>query len=64
MQAIDLTKKLKGYKSGWVALNKSYNVIAHANSFKSISAKIQKNKEKIIVMPASTNYFGFVTCNG
>lgn len=64
MQPINLTKKLKGYQSGWIALNKSFNVIAHADTFETLSNKIKKRKEKMIMMPASDNYFGFITCNG
>lgn len=64
MKAIDLTKKLKGYKSGWVAFDKSYNVVAHASNFASITNKVKNKKNLEIVMPASENYFGFITSNG
>lgn len=64
MQAIDLTDKLKGYHTGWVALDQRYNVVAHADSFKSISEKIKKRKDKFILMPATDNYFGYVGANG
>lgn len=61
MTAIDLTKKLKGYKEGWVALDKKYKVVAAAKSFKDISEKVKNKKNGVVLMPASDNYFGFVT---
>ncbi len=63
MSVIDLTKQLKKYKSGWVALNKKYEVVGAGSSFEKISQKIKNypKKENLILMPASTNYFGYVT---
>lgn len=58
MTPIDLTKTLLPYKAGWVAINKNNTVVAHAESFKSISEKI-KNRKDILLIPASKNYFGF-----
>lgn len=64
MQAIDLTKKLKGYNSGWVALDINHEIVDHADTFESLSKKLKNKKSDIILMPASSNYFGFVSCNG
>lgn len=63
MKAIDLTKVLKPYKSGWVAVDvKHSNVIAHAKSFQLLANKLTRTKKKNFVMiPASDKYFGFVT---
>ncbi len=61
MKPINLTKTLKPYKSGWVAINKRHKVVAHARSFKTITEKV-KDEKNIFVMPASKNYFGLITC--
>lgn len=61
MKAIDLTKALKPYEKGWVAINQKNNeVVAHAITFESISKKVEGKKD-ILLVPASKNYFGFVT---
>lgn len=60
MKPIDLTKALKPYKSGWVAINEKSLVIAHAKTFEDITKKVIGAK-KFFLMPASQNYFGFVT---
>ena len=61
MKPINLTKTLKPYTSGWVAVNKkNKQVIAHSNSFKEISKKIKEAKD-ILLIPASDKYFGFIT---
>ncbi len=63
MSTIDLRNALKLYSTGWVAINKKNNqVVAHANTFGTISKKIKGIKD-ILLVPASKNYFGFVTCN-
>ena len=59
-KAIDLTKPLAKYKSGWVAINSNNEIIEHAKTLKSIVEKV-KGKEKISLLPASQNYFGLVT---
>lgn len=60
MKPIDLTKVLKKYKSGWVALSKkNYKVVAHADSFSKIMGKVKERKD-IVLMPASEDYFGIV----
>ena len=61
MKPLDLSKKLKNYKSGWVALDKDYKVILHANNFEKLVAKVKDSKKISTIMPASGNYFGFIT---
>lgn len=63
MKAVNLTKALKPYKSGWVAILNN-KVIAHAKSFDLVIAKVsklEKSTKDILLVPASKNYFGFVT---
>jgi len=61
MKLLDLTKTLKTYKSGWVAIDEiKGKVIAHAKDFESISKEV-KYKKNVFIMPASDNYFGFIT---
>lgn len=61
MKGIDLRKTLKPYTEGWVAVNKrNKKVVAHATTFALITQKI-KNTKDIILIPASKDYFGFVT---
>lgn len=63
MKAVNLTKQLKPYKSGWVAIFNN-KVIAHAKSFELISEKVKHLKmpaKDTLLIPASKNYFGFVT---
>jgi len=63
MSPIDLSKSLKKYKKGWVAIDKkTLKVVAQAVSFSEISEKI-KDIKNIILIPASKNYYGFVTSN-
>ncbi|MBI4092263.1 MAG: hypothetical protein HY427_03605 [Candidatus Levybacteria bacterium] len=57
----DLTKSLSGYKTGWVAVNTKGKVVSHAKTFKEISEEVKKTKEDISLLPASDNYFGFIT---
>lgn len=61
MKLLDLTEALKKYKTGWVAIDENKKkVVAHAKDFESISRKVKYNKN-VFIMPASNNYFGFVT---
>lgn len=60
---IDLTNSLKTYSAGWVAINKKTNkVVAHAQTFEALSKKVKGIKD-VLFVPASKNYFGFVTSN-
>lgn len=63
MKGLDLTKQLKPYKSGWVAIDNN-KVITHAKNFELIIEEIKKLKKSskdILLVPASKNYFGFIT---
>ncbi|OGY26210.1 MAG: hypothetical protein A2Z24_01440 [Candidatus Woykebacteria bacterium RBG_16_44_10] len=61
MKDLDLTKTLKKYKSGWVAIDEQKRkVIAQAKDFDAITKKVGKD-DTIFVMPASEEYFGFIT---
>lgn len=58
---MDLTKTLKKYKSGWVAVDESKKkVIAHAKNFSEINKKIS-DKKNVFVMAAAKEYYGFIT---
>jgi len=65
MKAVDLTKTLQDFKSGWVALNKDHEVIKTASTFKKIATEVENdkrlNQSEIILLPASDDYFGFIT---
>ncbi len=61
MTAIDLTKLLQKYKSGWVALSDGYSrVIAHADKLIDLQERV-KNKKKVIVVQAFENYYNYVS---
>ena len=56
----DLTKTLKPYKSGWIAINSKKEVVAHAETFEKISEKVAE-KDDVLLLPAAEDYFGFIT---
>ncbi len=61
MTPTDLTKTLKKYKSGWVAIDElKKTVVAHAKDFSGINKKVA-NKKNVFIMAATEEYFGFVT---
>ena len=61
MKVLNFSQITKPYKSGWLAIDqKTPKVVAHAGTYQSIVKKIGKKKD-IILLPASENYFGFVT---
>lgn len=63
MKPIDLSQAMKQYSEGWVAISdKNKKVVAHAKNFKLISQKV-KGLKNVFLVPASKNYFGFVTSN-
>lgn len=63
MNAVDLRQALKPYSEGWLAIDKkNKKVVAHAKTFALISKKA-KGIRDIFLVPASKNYFGFVTFN-
>jgi len=63
MNIVDLRQALRPYSKGWLAIDKkNKKVVAHAKTFASISKKIEGIKD-IFLVPASKQYFGFVTSN-
>lgn len=61
MTPIDLTKLLKKYKSGWVAVSDDYSrVIAHTEKLIDLQKRI-KNNPKVVVIQAFGNYYNFVS---
>jgi len=61
MTPLDLSKTIKKYKTGWLAIDEqNKKVIAHAKDFATISKKKYPNKN-IVLLPASDEYFGLVT---
>lgn len=60
MTPLNLSKTLRTYKSGWVAVDKNQKVVAHAKSFKEIAKKAQDQKD-VFLMPAAKDYFGYLT---
>jgi len=61
-KVIDLREVLKTYRSGWVAIDKKNRVVADASTFNLICKKIKDIKD-LTLIPASRNYFGFITLN-
>lgn len=61
MTPVDLTKLLKKYTSGWVAVKSDYTgVVAHANTFSNLQKKV-KNKKNVVVVQAFGNYYNYVS---
>lgn len=60
MKTINLKNKLLKYKSGWVAINKNFNVVDHAKNFKTLADRYEQ-KQNFVLMPASGDYSGLVT---
>ena len=66
MNKLDLSKTLKDYKKGWVALSSDYKkVLYNADSFIDLMNKVEKNnqKDKVVLIPAAENYRGFIGAN-
>ena len=63
MKPVDLTKLLKPYKSGWVALSENYRkVIASAETLEKMDEKLKKlDDPDVVLISASENYKGFIT---
>ena len=57
---VDLTKALAPYSSGWVAIDRNFNVVSHAKDFATICKAIKKRRD-LLLIPASKSYFGFIT---
>ena len=63
MKTINLSKVLKNFSSGWVALTSDYKkVVASGKSLKEVSKAVEKQKrDDVVLISASKNYRGFVT---
>lgn len=63
MQTVNLSKLLKNFSSGWVAITSDYKkVIASGNTLKEVTEKVKKqNRDDVVLIPAAKNYRGFVT---
>ena len=63
MQTVNLTKILKNYSSGWVALSSDYKkVVASGKTLEEVTNKVERQKRSdIVLIPASKNYRGYVT---
>lgn len=62
MKAIDLTKTLKNYTSGWVSISKDYKrVVASGKTLKTLLEKLEKmGKPDGYLMKAAKDYSGYV----
>lgn len=63
MKKIDLSKVLKEYKKGWIALSEDYKkVLYQSNNFSSLMDKVEQAgiENRVVLMPASKNYRGFI----
>lgn len=63
MQTINLSKILRNFTSGWVAITSDYKkVVASGRTLKEVTDKVSKEKQNdVVLIPASRNYRGFVT---
>ena len=61
-QNSDLTKLLKKYKQGWVALNQQQTkVLAHARTFTQVNEKIKdQDPEEVVLFPLGNTQSYFV----
>ena len=63
MKPINLTKTLKGYYDGWVAMSKDYKrVLYHGKNFIELMGKVEKDSKQneVVLFPTSKDYRGFV----
>lgn len=63
MRTVNLSKILKNFSSGWVALTADYKkVVASGKTLKEVTNMIEDNlKDKVVLISASKNYRGYVT---
>ncbi len=63
MKAINLSKLLKDFSSGWVAVTSDYKkVVATGKTLLDVTKAVRKqNRDDVILISASKNYRGFVT---
>lgn len=65
MSNINLTKLLKNFSSGWVAITSDYKkVVASGKTLKEITHKMEKEgRVDVVLISASKNYRGYVTAD-
>lgn len=63
MQTINLSKLLRKFSSGWVAITSDYkNVVASGKTLKEVTDKVAKEKrDDVVLISAAKNYRGYVT---
>lgn len=63
MKTVNLSKLLKNFSSGWVAITSDYKkVVASGESLKEVSQAVEKQKrDDVVLISAAKNYRGFVT---
>ena len=63
MQTVNLSKLLKNFSSGWVAITADYKkIVASGKTLKEVTKAVEKQKsDDVILIPAAKNYRGFVT---
>ncbi len=63
MKTINLSKVLKNFSSGWVAITADYKKeVASGKSLKEISRAVGKQKrDDVVLISVAKNYRGFVT---
>lgn len=63
MQTVNLSKLLKNFSSGWVAVTSDYKkVVASGKTLREVTARATKQKrDDVILVPTSKNYRGYVT---
>ncbi|HBQ50407.1 hypothetical protein A3B42_02105 [Candidatus Daviesbacteria bacterium RIFCSPLOWO2_01_FULL_38_10] len=63
MQIVNLSKLLKNFSSGWVAITSDYKkVVTSGKTLKEVTEKVKKqNRDDIVLIPAAKNYRGFIT---
>lgn len=63
MQIVNLSKLLKNFSSGWVAVMSDYKkVVASGKTLREVTVRATKQKQDdVILVPASKNYRGYVT---
>ncbi|OGE15142.1 hypothetical protein A3F00_01730 [Candidatus Daviesbacteria bacterium RIFCSPHIGHO2_12_FULL_37_11] len=60
MKTINLSRLLKNFSSGWVAITSDYKkVVASGKTLKEVSSKV--GDEDVVLISASKNYRGYIT---
>ena len=64
MKQVDLSKKIRGYKSGWIALSPNYyKVVGFGKTIESTLEQASKKRvNKPILMKASKSYAPIAPC--